>query len=191
MPLSTSSALARRLRDAQRLETLFGGFEPLPPGMPRDEAAMATRARQGRTAMLGARTRQAEQDALRQLTDILAKQAEFPGRAPGGSGLTGVGSMDLAGYEDVLAEQREQAELEAALMRQAPVSVRSAPLNEVHEPAFMPSQRQEQMPTESPAWQMPTVDQYRTELSALSDEELAQAVQSAGLPPNLFARRRR
>ena len=52
-------------------------------------------------------------DLNSRLQTILASWRANPGRAPGGTGSTGLASTDAQGYSDMLNEQREAAELQS------------------------------------------------------------------------------
>lgn len=58
------------------------------------------------------------------LKEIEDKWTQFPGRAPNGTGLTGLTPSDAKGYSDMLNEQTEGMNLENAAAGQAPVRVR-------------------------------------------------------------------
>ena len=54
-------------------------------------------------------------DALQRLYAIEQQQAQFPGRRPGGSGETGLMPSNAQGWSDILNEQTEALDLQAAL----------------------------------------------------------------------------
>lgn len=66
------------------------------------------------------------------LNDILKSWKENPGRAPNGTGTTGLMSTDKEGYGQMLNEQKEALDLQNELSGKAPTQVREAPLVERH-----------------------------------------------------------
>jgi len=66
----------------------------------------------------GNRLTDAQAARLAQLHDMWN---QFPGRAPNGSGLTGLTPNDLQGYSDMLNEQTEGLDLENAAQGKAPM----------------------------------------------------------------------
>lgn len=58
------------------------------------------------------------------LKQILEMQSNFPGRAPGGTGLTGLTSNDANGWSNVLNEQTEGVNLGNELAGKGPANVR-------------------------------------------------------------------
>ncbi len=63
-------------------------------------------------------------DPFARLAAIREKQKMFPGRAPGGSGATGLLSNDARGWSDVLNEQTEAENIERELAGEAPLGVK-------------------------------------------------------------------
>lgn len=61
---------------------------------------------------------------IRSLLEYEQGFRDNPGRAPGGSGLTGIGRNDRAGYENMLQEQRDYMNLKAELEGEEPPSMR-------------------------------------------------------------------
>ena len=64
---------------------------------------------------------------LKQIRDL---QAQYPGRAPGGTGLTGLMSTDARGWSAMLNEQTEAENIENELEGKAPLRVKVAPFKE-------------------------------------------------------------
>ena len=61
------------------------------------------------------------EEKLARLRYIRAQQAQYPGRAPGGTGLTGLLSIDSRGWDEMQREQNEEKAIEAEFAgRQAP-----------------------------------------------------------------------
>ncbi len=59
------------------------------------------------------------------LKQIHDEWAQFPGRAPNGTGLTGLNPNDAKGYSDMLNEQTEGMNLENQLQGKDPVTVKA------------------------------------------------------------------
>lgn len=72
---------------------------------------------------------------LARLKEIRAKQAQYPGRRPGGSGLTGLLSTDAQGWSDMLNEQIEGKNIENELRGRPPMTVQAAPYKETSDSA--------------------------------------------------------
>lgn len=108
------------------------------------------------------------------LNDILDSWKKYPGRAPGGTGETGLLSTDKEGYSKMLNEQTEAMNLQNELGGKGPVQVKQAPLHEVHYDSngYVPEQDQQlgkNGPTygEASFWDPYSVDQYRQGRGAL------------------------
>lgn len=70
-------------------------------------------------------------DPVQRLRELTKLYGQYPGRAPGGSGPTGVmPSLFGRDYEDMLGEQREYANLQALVNREAMPVVQGAKLEE-------------------------------------------------------------
>jgi hypothetical protein len=63
-------------------------------------------------------------DPRARLKMITEGWAKFPGRAPGGTGATGLASNDAQGYSDLLNERTEALNLQRGLSGQGPMNVR-------------------------------------------------------------------
>lgn len=61
---------------------------------------------------------------LARLQAIRAKQAQYPGRRPGGTGLTGLMSSDAQGWSDMLNEQIEAQNIENEFRGRPPMNVK-------------------------------------------------------------------
>ena len=70
---------------------------------------------------LQARAKDARWKRLREIT---SGWSQFPGSAPGGSGLTGLASSDAQGYSDMLARQREGLDIKNELAGKEPLDYR-------------------------------------------------------------------
>ena len=60
---------------------------------------------------------------LARLQMIREKQQQYPGRQPGGSGLTGLNPMDAGGWSDMLNEQTEAENIEREFGDKGPLTV--------------------------------------------------------------------
>ena len=57
-------------------------------------------------------------------------QQQYPGRAPGGTGLTGLASTDAQGWSDMLNQQTEAINIENDLEGRPPLRIQEAPYQE-------------------------------------------------------------
>jgi hypothetical protein len=75
---------------------------------------------------------QAASEKQNRLQDILQSWKDHPGRAPGGTGETGLLSTDKEGYSQMLNEQQEATNLQNELSGKGPAQVEQAPMRELH-----------------------------------------------------------
>lgn len=100
------------------------------------------------------------QSKQNRLNDILNSWKENPGRAPNGTGTTGLMSTDKEGYAQMLKEQTEAMNLSNELKGKGPVEVREAPLQERHYDSAGPVPQGDDY-EEANFWNPYSVDQYR------------------------------
>ena len=65
------------------------------------------------------------EERLARMRQIHRLQAQYPGRRPGGTGLTGLASTDAQGWSDMLNQQTEAENIEREFDDQGPLRVRS------------------------------------------------------------------
>lgn len=70
---------------------------------------------------------QARRNKIARLKQIYDLQDQYPGRMPGGTGLTGLTANDAAGWSNVLNEQSEAANLENELQGKGPLTIKVLP----------------------------------------------------------------
>ena len=68
-------------------------------------------------------TSQTPEEKLARLRYIRAQQMQYPGRRPGGTGLTGLASTDAQGWSDMLNQQTEAANIERESRGRGPLTV--------------------------------------------------------------------
>ena len=68
---------------------------------------------------------QTPEERLARLRYIRAQQAQYPGRRPGGTGLTGLASTDAQGWSDMLNQQTEAENIGREFDEKGPLQVRS------------------------------------------------------------------
>ncbi len=114
-----------RLLEAQdRARTKSLRYRSTLRGLPADQQAQATSAREGRDAASATRQRGAARSASATLGQIRGRERQFPGRRLGGGGSTGLGSADAYGYGRMLAEQKYALDLERTLGGRGPTTSR-------------------------------------------------------------------
>ena len=131
-PLHAIQDLQRRMQleqlRQQSLPDVSPGDQYVTPGMsgqeirawatPADQQATAHRARQGRAAQAERALAGASMEGLKRVMAIEALEGQYPGRAEGGTGPTGVagrGSAGLKGYTRLLGERAEKSNLLQAI----------------------------------------------------------------------------
>lgn len=133
MPVFAPGSLqapAAQLRRADRqtlLQQLLQQAAPLGAYLDPTLAQGAQQARAGAQATAGAQGAQAASTALRRLGSLDDRRTQYAGRVPGGTGPTGLLAGDRQGYQDMLGEQREYADLTAALQGQAAPTLQVTP----------------------------------------------------------------
>lgn len=86
---------------------------------------------------------------LKQITDMWR---EHPGRAPGGTGSTGLQKWDAQGWSNAMNEQTEALNIQREFQGKGPMQVRQAPMREFHIPGMAPGLES------SPQWQADSVN---------------------------------
>ena len=123
-------------------DILAGKFTALPYGVVQERQKGLAEKQQ---------TLQAKKVNAQRYRSLMGKMEQYPGRAPNGSGLTGIMPRDSRGWSDMLNEQHEFLNLDADFNR------RSRPSTEVVYPASMQAldSAQDVEPVD-PSWTSPT-----------------------------------
>lgn len=99
---------------------------------PQDTGQIRDRARTGLAREQANQATKHRTAALGRLQQIEGDYSKYPGRAAGGTGLTGLTSGDSHGYSDLLNEQIEHQNLSRELQGKGPVDILGGLYDEQH-----------------------------------------------------------